>query len=155
MISLKALILEQSDIEHQYYDVGKEFAKFKQSLADSTAQLKEKFQQEISARLCGKRVMAKASRGYHQFQRQYEFDIAKITVEDYYDRGEYVVIAHDSNTSKPKEYFLDTKSQIRILSASTGQPSPQKGVDPKTVAKPEEPLKPTPTPNPQPNPANA
>ena len=131
MINLKR-ILEQFGTESQYYDLGTDFAGFKQSLDGSIDQLKHKFQTEIGKQLNGKRVIAKASRGYKQYVKDYEFDISKITIDDYYDN--YVVVAHDMTTAKPKEYFLKPGYKIKIIGPATGQPSPQKGGNPALIA---------------------
>ena len=132
MIKLKTLV-EQIGSEGQFYDVGHDFAAFKSELDGTIEKLKQKFQTVINEKISGKRILAKASRGFKQYVKQYEFDVSKITIEDYYDT--YVVIAHDMHTAKPKEYFLDTKSQIKIIGPATGQPSPQKGVNPAQVKK--------------------
>ena len=131
MINLKR-ILEQFGNEGQYYDLGADFSGFKQSLDGSIDQLKQKFQTEIGKQLNGKRVIAKASRGYKQYVKDYEFDISKITIDDYYDN--YVVVAHDMSTAKAKEYFLKPGYKIKIIGPATGQPSPQKGGNPALIA---------------------
>ena len=135
-INLKRLI-EQFGNEGQYYNLNQDFSGFNNSMESSIEQLKQKFQTTIGEKLNGKRVMAKASRGYKQYVKDYEFDVSKVTIDDYYDN--YVVVAHDMHTAKPKEYFLDPKSQIRIIGPATGQPSPQKGVNPARVAGKEQP----------------
>jgi hypothetical protein len=66
-------------------------------------------------------------------------------LDDYYDN--YVVVAQDNTTPKPKEYFLKAGYKIQILGPSTGQPSPQKGGDPK-MQKPQVQQPPTPKTNP-------
>ena len=42
-------------------------------------------------------------------------------------------------SSKPKKYFLETDEKIKILGQATGQPSPQKGVNPATIKQQEVP----------------
>lgn len=127
MISLKRLI-EQQGTEGQFYDLGKDFANFKRTIDGSFEQVKQKYEQAIGAKLIGKRVRARASRGYKQYVKDYEFDVVKITLDDYYDN--YVVVAHDNATPKPKEYFLKPGFKVTILGPATGQPSPQKGGKP-------------------------
>lgn len=127
MISLKRLI-EQNGSESQYYDLGKDFANFKRTIDGSFEQVKQKYEQAIGSKLVGKRVRARASRGYKQYVKDYEFDVVKITLDDYYDN--YVIVAHDNTTPKPKEYFLKPGFKVTILGPATGQPSPQKGGKP-------------------------
>lgn len=127
MISLKRIV-EQQDSTGQYYDLGKDFANFKRSIDGTFEQVKSKFEAAIGSKLAGKRVRARASRGYKQYVKDYEFDITKITIDDYYDN--YVVVAQDNTTPKPKEYFLKPGFKVTILGPATGQPSPQKGGKP-------------------------
>lgn len=124
MISLRRIV-EQQDVSGQYYDFGKDFALFRRSIDGSFEQIKEKFEQSIGSKLIGKRVRARASRGYKQYVKDYEFDVTKITIDDYYDN--YVVVAYDNATPNPKEYFLKPGFKVTILGPATGQPSPQKG----------------------------
>ena len=115
-------------MDGQFYDLGKDFANFKRTIDGSFEQVKAKYEQAIGSKLVGKRVRARASRGYKQYVKDYEFDVTKVTLDDYYDN--YVVVAHDNATPKPKEYFLKPGFKITILGPATGQPSPQRGGKP-------------------------
>jgi hypothetical protein len=128
MISLKRMV-EQQGAEGQYYDLGKDFANFKRMIDGADDKIKQQYEQQINTKLAGKRVRARASRGYKQYLKDYEFDISKVTLDNYYDN--FVVVAHDTSTPKAKEYFLKSGYQIQILGPATGQPSPQKGGNPK------------------------
>ena len=121
-------IVEQQGMDGQFYDLGKDFANFKRTIDGSFEQVKAKYEQAIGSKLVGKRVRARASRGYKQYLKDFEFDVTKITLDDYYDN--YVVVAHDNTTPKPKEYFLKPGFKITILGPATRQPSPQKGGKP-------------------------
>lgn len=120
MISLKRIV-EQQGSDGQFYDIGRDFANFRRTIDGNFDQIKQRFEQQIGAKLNGKRVRARASRGYKQYVKDYEFDISKITLDDYYDN--YVVVAHDNSTPKAKEYFLKPGFKIQILGAASGQPS--------------------------------
>lgn len=120
MISLKRIV-EQQGADGQYYDLGKDFSNFRRYIDGSFAQIKQQFEQTIGAKLNGKRVRARASRGYKQYVKDYEFNVSKITLDDYYDN--YVVVAHDNTTPKPKEYFLKPGFKIQILGPASGQPA--------------------------------
>lgn len=120
MISLKRIV-EQQGADGQFYDLGRDFSNFTRTIDGSFDQIKQKFEQVIGSKLNGKRVRARASRGYKQYVKDYEFDVSRITLDDYYDN--YVVVAHDNSTPKPKEYFLKPGFKIQILGAATGQPS--------------------------------
>ena len=133
MIKL-ARIVEQSGTEGQYYDLGKDFSTFRRTIDSAGEQLKHKFERIIGSKLVGKRIRARASRGYKQYVKDYEFDVSKITLDDYYDN--YVVVAHDNTTPKAKEYFLKPGFKIQILGPITGQPSPQKGDKPSDTSHP-------------------
>lgn len=122
-------IVEQYGAEGQFYDIGQDFSAFRRMIDGADQQLKQEYEKKIAAKLVGKRVRARASRGYKQFVKDYEFDVTKVTLDDYYDN--FVVVAYDSTTPKPKEYFLKTGFKVQILGPSTGQPSPQKGGDPR------------------------
>jgi hypothetical protein len=100
-------------------------------------EIKNKFEKKINQYLKGKRIIADAARGYKQYKKSYEFDVNNITIEDRY--GNWVVIAHDMTVSKPKDYYLNTGRKIKIIGQATGQPSPQKGINPAQIKKQEEP----------------
>ncbi len=126
MISLKRIVEQQGS--EQFYDLGRDFANFKRTIDGTSEQIKAKFEAAIGAKLNGKRIRARASRGYKQYVKDYEFDVVKVTLDDYYDN--YVVVAHDNTTPKPKEYFLKPGFKIQVIGPATGQPSPQKGDKP-------------------------
>ena len=128
MISLLRVV-ESYGAEGQYYDLGKDFSAFRRMIDGADQQVKQQYEKSIAAKLVGKRVRARASRGYKQFVKDYEFDVTRVTLDDYYDN--FVVVAYDSTTPKPKEYFLKTGFKVQILGPATGQPSPQKGGDPR------------------------
>ena len=128
MAILLSRIVEQQGTEGQYYDLGRDFANFRRTIDGTSDQIKQKFEQAIGKSLVGKRIKARASRGYKQYVKDYEFDVMKVTLDDYYDN--YVVVAHDNTTPKAKEYFLKPGFKIQILGPATGQPSPQKGDKP-------------------------
>jgi hypothetical protein len=121
-------IAESYGVEGQYYDLGKDFASFRRMIDGADQKIRQQYEQAIGEKLIGKRVRARASRGYKQYVKDYEFDVAKITVDDYYDN--FVIVAHDTTTPKAKEYFLKPGFKVQILGPSTGQPSPQKGDKP-------------------------
>lgn len=128
MISLTRIV-ESYGAEGQYYDIGKDFSAFRRMIDGADQQIKQQYEKAISDKLVGKRIRARASRGYKQYVKDYEFDVTKITLDDYYDN--FVVVAYDSSTPKPKEYFLKTGFKVQIIGPATGQPSPQKGGDPR------------------------
>jgi hypothetical protein len=132
MISIKRIV-EQYGVTGQYYDLGKDFANFRRVMDGTDEQIKQKYERAIGARLVGKRIRARASRGYKQYIKDYEFDVTRVTLDDYYDN--YVVVAYDNATPKPKEYFLKPGFKIQIIGPATGQPSPQKGGKPEIKPK--------------------
>lgn len=140
MISLLR-IMESYGSDSQYYDIGKDFASFRRMIDGADQQIRQQYEKQISQKLVGKRIRARASRGYKQYVKDYEFDVSKITLDDYYDN--FVIVAHDSTTPKPKEYFLKPGFKVQILGQATGQPSPQKGGDPNQSKKQNAPQQPT------------
>jgi hypothetical protein len=128
MISLLRIV-ESYGAEGQYYDIGKDFSAFRRMIDGADQQVKQQYEKSIASKLVGKRVRARASRGYKQFVKDYEFDVTRVTLDDYYDN--FVVVAYDNTTPKPKEYFLKTGFKIQIIGPATGKPSPQKGGDPR------------------------
>lgn len=122
-------IVESYGATGQLYDLGQDFAQFRRMIDGADQQIRQQYEKQIASKLVGKRVRARASRGYKQYVKDYEFDVTRITLDDYYDN--YVVVAYDATTPKPKEYFLKPGFKIQILGPATGQPSPQKGGDPR------------------------
>jgi hypothetical protein len=121
MIPLKC-ILEYAIVQGQSYDFGKDFSSFQRALDGTTEQVKQKFESTINSQLKGKRVRARASRGYKQFEKDYEFDVSRITIDDYYDN--FVVVAHDESkktkSGRAKEYFLKPSTKIQIIGQASG-----------------------------------
>jgi hypothetical protein len=136
MIKIKTLLENTINDNGQFFDIGVEFSSFTHSLKIASKELIDKYQVKINQYLKGKRVIAKSSRGYKQVSSKYQFDINNVTIENYY--GNYVIIASDMS-SKPKKYFLATDEKIKIIGQATGQPSPQKGINPAQIKKQEEP----------------
>ncbi len=122
MISIKRIV-EQIGLQGQYYDLGKDFSNFRRTIDGADDQIQQRFEKIIGKNLVGKRIRARASIGYKQYIRICELDVVKITLDNYYDN--YVVVAHDNTTPKPKEYFLKSGFKVEILGPATGQPSPQ------------------------------
>lgn len=124
MISLSKIV-EQIGAGGQVYDLSKDFSSFRRTIDAADQEIMNRFEQSIKNKLIGKRIIAKASRGYKQYVKSYEFDVSNVSIENYYDN--YVVIAYDNTTPKPKEYFLKPTFRVTILGPATGHPSPQKG----------------------------
>ena len=128
-------VVESYGAEGQFYDVGKDYATFRRMIDGADQQIKQQYEKAISAKLVGKRIRARASRGYKQYVKDYEFDVTKVSLDDYYDN--FVVVAYDNTTPKPKEYFLKTGFKVQIIGPANGQPSPEKGGDPRFQPKKE------------------
>ena len=124
MIPLKCIV-EYAILQGQSYDLGKDFVGFQRTVDGTTEQIKQKFEQSINAQLKGKRIRARASRGYKQFEKDYEFDVSRVTIDDYYDN--YVVVAHDESGKKKREYFLKPGSKIQIIGLASGIQNSDKG----------------------------
>lgn len=145
MIPLKCIV-EYAILQGQSYDIGADFGNFQRAVDGTTEQVKQRFEQSINNKLRGKRIRARASRGYKQFEKDYEFDASRITIDDYYDN--FVVVAHDESGRKPKEYFLKPGAKIQIIGLASGHPSPNttpgepQGDLPRVVASPEQPKMP-------------
>ena len=143
-------ILESYGADGQYYDVGKDFSSFRRTMDGANQQIKSQYEKAISAKLVGKRIRASASRGYKQYVKTFELDVTKVSIDDYYDN--FVIVAYDSTSPKPKEYFLKPGFKIQILGPATGQATPQKGGDPRFEKQNQ--TNPTPAPS-KPNPTAA
>lgn len=111
-IVLKRL-LEQQGSEGQYYDLGRDFSTFKRAIDGSFEHVKATFEKAIGSKLVGKKIRARASKGYKQYVKDYELNVTRITLDDYYDN--YCVVAHDESSGKSKEYFLKPGFKIQIV----------------------------------------
>jgi hypothetical protein len=140
MISLSR-ILEQQGLEGQFYDLGKDFADFKRALDGNNEIIKQKYERSINSKLGGKRVRARASKGYKQFEKDYEFLVSRVTIDDYYDN--FVIVAHDdSDPKKSKEYFIKPGFKIQVIGLAgnpTQTPDGMSRKTPKVLATPEQP----------------
>jgi len=142
MIPLKCIV-EYAILQGQSYDLGRDFGNFQQAVDGTTEQVKQKFEAAINAQLKGKRVRARSSRGYKQYEKDYEFDVSDMSIDDYYDN--FVVVAHDRSQRKPREYFLKPRAKIQIVGLASGIPSPKttprepQGKNPVVIATPEVP----------------
>jgi hypothetical protein len=121
-IKLKT-ILEQSEAGSPYYDVSKDFNAFVQADETQTEQLRQRFSQAIEQKLKGKRIRARASVGFKQFIKDYDFDVVNVRIEDYYN--EYVIIAHGFDGRRERDFFIVPKFKVQILGpAKEHQPQP-------------------------------
>jgi len=105
-------ILEQQEAT-QFYDLGRDFSSFTQTMDSTTEDVKNRFEQAIATKLKGKKIRARASRGYKQFEKDYEINVTSVSLDDYYDN--YVVVVKDS---KNKEYFLKPGFKVQVLGAA-------------------------------------
>lgn len=103
-------IIEQQTSAAPYYDMGRDFFSFTHAMNSATEQVKNRFEQVISAKIKGKKIRARASRGYKQFEKDYEINVANVSIDDYYDN--YVVVVKGNNN---KEYFLKPGFKVQII----------------------------------------
>lgn len=136
-------ILEQQESAAQFYDLGKDFSSFTHTMDSVDETVKNKFEQAIGSKLKGKKIKARASRGYKQFEKDYEISVTNVSLDDYYDN--YVVVVRGTNG---KEYFLKPGFKVQILGAAE-QPSPEQPKEPPEQKQPP-PQKPPETPPQQP-----
>lgn len=141
MISL-CRIVEYAALQGQTHDPTLIFRDFLTSINNAEDQVTKKFQDEFNKLYAGKRVRAKASKGgYGQDQKDYEFDVSNITIQDYY--GRFVIIGHDkSDPKKERKYYIDPLYQIQIVGPATTaatQSSPQQPSAPQPPSQPSAP----------------
>lgn len=110
-MKLKRLV-EQQGASTPYYDLGKDFTSFKHTLDSATEEVKNRFEQAIASKIKGKKIRARASRGYKQFEKDYDIDVTNVSLDDYYDN--YVVVVRNP---KGKEYFLKPGFKVQVLGA--------------------------------------
>lgn len=149
MITLKKLLenMEQG----LYYDWTKDFNSFKQTTDSATEWAKAKFQKALSAKVMGKSVVVRGSRGYKQPVKDYKIDqVTGVDINDYYDN--WVVVLKNKSG---KEYFLNPGFKLQVVSGETSpepaaadapqapQPKPQTPVpQPKPGTTPQQPVQP-------------
>jgi hypothetical protein len=103
-------IYEQFNDSSQYYDFGKDFSAFSRELHSSVESIKLKYENILNKNLKNKKIRARASRGYKQFEKDYDIEVTSVSINDYYDN--YVVIARGSDG---KDYFLKNGFKIQII----------------------------------------
>ena len=141
-------IVEGIGAEAPYYDLGKDFFSFTHAMNSATEVVKNKFEQAIAAKIKGKKIRARASRGYKQFEKDYDINVVNVSIDDYYDN--YVVVV---SNSKGKEFFLKPGFKVQIIGpAEAEKPDPKKQFPPKPGTPPAPPI-PAPQPPPQAAPA--
>jgi hypothetical protein len=122
-LNLKRLV-EQQDASAQYYDLGRDFFSFTHTMDSAEEAVKIKFEQAIASKLKGKKIRARASRGYKQFEKDYEINAVNVSIDDYYDN--YVVVVKSTDN---KEYFLKPGFKVQII-------GPMEAEKPKAPKKP-------------------
>lgn len=133
-------IVEQQEAASQYYDLGRDFSSFTRAMDTTTEEVKNRFEQAIASKLKGKKIRARASRGYKQFEKDYEINVASVSLDDYYDN--YVVVVRGTNG---KEYFLKPGFKVQILGAAEAEkqePQPQQTQEPEPQKQPAQPPQP-------------
>jgi type IV secretory pathway VirB10-like protein len=138
-------ILEQTEAAAQYYDLGKDFFSFTHAMDTASEDVKNRFEQAISQKIKGKKIRARASRGYKQFEKDYEINVTTVSIDDYYDN--YVVVVKGSNG---KEYFLKPGFKVQVLGTAEAE-KPEAQAPPQ----PPQPKPEAPQPPPQPPPSAA
>ena len=135
-------IVEGIGAEAPYYDLGKDFFSFTHAMNSATEVVKNKFEQAIATKIKGKKIRARASRGYKQFEKDYDINVANVSIDDYYDN--YVVVV---SNSKGKEFFLKPGFKVQIVGpAEAEKPDPKKQFPPKGSTPPAAPVQPPPLP---------
>ncbi len=129
-------ILEQQE-STQFYDLGKDFSSFTQTMDTTTEDVKNRFEQAIATKLKSKKIRARASRGYKQFEKDYEIDVVSVSLDDYYDN--YVVVVKGNNG---KEYFLKPGFKVQIIGAAEAPKAEQPPQPPATPQAPQPPAQP-------------
>jgi hypothetical protein len=99
----------------------------------ATEEVKNRFEQAINSKLKGKKIRARASRGYKQFEKDYDIDVVGVSIDDYYDN--YVVVAKGKNG---KDYFLKPGFKVQILGNSEAE-QPEQPQQAEPVPQPEKP----------------
>jgi hypothetical protein len=144
-------IVEQQEMAAQYYDLGKDYSLFSRTMNSTTEEVKNRFEQAINSKLKGKKIRARASRGYKQFEKDYDIDVVNVSIDDYYDN--YVVVARGKNG---KDYFLKPGFKVQIIGIIEPDEQPEKPEQPEQPEQPQPapqpvpPPQPTQTPQPQP-----
>ena len=139
-------ILEQQEAS-QFYDLGKDFSSFTQTMDTTTEDVKNRFEQAIATKLKGKKIRARASRGYKQFEKDYEIDVVSVSLDDYYDN--YVIVVKGNNG---KEYFLKPGFKVQIIGtaeAPKAEQPPQQPAPPQAPQPPAQPPAATPPAEPE------
>ena len=128
-------IVEQQYAAAQYYDLGRDFSSFTRTMNFATEEVKARFEHAISSKLKGKKIRARASRGYKQFEKDYDIDVVGVSIDDYYDN--YVVVAKGKNG---KDYFLKPGFKVQVVGVAETDPPEQ----PAPAPQPEQPSVPSP-----------
>lgn len=129
-------ILEQQEAS-QFYDLGKDFSSFTQTMDTTTEDVKNRFEQAIATKLKGKKIRARASRGYKQFEKDYEIDVVSVSLDDYYDN--YVIVVKGNNG---KEYFLKPGFKVQITGTAEAPKAEQPPQQPAPPQAPQPPAQP-------------
>lgn len=123
-------IVEQQELASQYYDLGRDFWSFTQAIDSTTETVKNQFEKAIASKLKNKKIRARASRGYKQFEKDYEINVVSVSLDDYYDN--YVVVVKGSND---KEYFLKPGFKVQIIGTAEAE-APTKKQSKKSTPEP-------------------
>lgn len=133
--------MEQNESGAAFYDWNNDFTFFKNSINVSTEQAKNRFEKKLNAKVVGRGVVVRASKGqYKQPVKDYTINkVSGIYLYNYND--EWVVVFKNENG---KEFFLQPGYKIKI-SGPTASSEPASAIAP---TQPEKPVN-EPTPQPQ------
>lgn len=96
--------------EEYFYNPRPAFDQFKTSITGATEQVKQKFSKEIEAKVLGKSVVARASKGYGQIEKDYEIKVADVKIEWYSESYTLIFTGEDK-----KDYYINPNYQIKVL----------------------------------------
>ena len=130
----KNLVSESTDVNDKA-----DYDQLVQSVEKSETDLTNKSVEKLRAAFSGKKVVAKSSKGYKQFEKDYHIQVANVKIDDYYGTKQIIFVGDDG-----KEYFLNLNFKVKVVSGGSTNPVGEKPAESKPVApaKPEQPVKP-------------
>lgn len=102
-------------LSQQLYDINSVFDSFDNTLKNATEQTIQRYQNKIQNALIGKKIIARAAKGYKQPEEFYTINVTGVRIDYYYGNYTICLIGKEEHKQKTSKFFINPGFKIRIV----------------------------------------